>query len=225
MPYFTQIKEKYREIKGLTERKLVKDEKESLLKELNNSYNNIEKTYITHIEKISSQSTKTGKLSNHKNDLLLSFYNFVSYLKPSPVLKLRSTQEKILTQVLNNLELYNTDKLKEIFTSNYQAYEKYTVNTNYALLVKSLLEQLESNIIKLDEKEKKERQFSFDLEKRLHEEPTHLKELLDKAENRIQDIKKSLREGANEKDFDQLGTLLHGYIALQRVLRKAGAKK
>lgn len=77
----------------------------------------------------------------------------------------------------------------------------------------------------LEDKKKREKRFVFDLEKRIQEEPPHLKELLEKAEKRIHEIKKSLREGANEKDFDRLGVLLHGYTALQKVLRKAGAKK
>lgn len=71
----------------------------------------------------------------------------------------------------------------------------------------------------LKEKEEKGR-FAFDLEKRVKQEPTHGKELLEKAEKRILEIKKLLREGANEKDFDRLGVLLHGYASLQKVLRK-----
>jgi len=71
----------------------------------------------------------------------------------------------------------------------------------------------------MEEKEKRER-FAFDLEKRIKKEPEHGKEILEKAEKRIQEIKKLLREGAKEKDFDRLGILLHGYAALQKVLRK-----
>jgi hypothetical protein len=73
----------------------------------------------------------------------------------------------------------------------------------------------------LEEKEKREK-FAFDLERRIKDEPQHLKELLAKAEKRMAEIKKLLREGANEKDFDRLGILLHGYAALQKVLKKAG---
>ncbi len=62
--------------------------------------------------------------------------------------------------------------------------------------------------------------FAFDLEKEIKEKPSRGKEILDKVEKRIQEMKKHLREGANEKDFDQLGILLHGYAALQKVLRK-----
>jgi hypothetical protein len=73
----------------------------------------------------------------------------------------------------------------------------------------------------LEEKEKREK-FVFDLEKKIKEQPHQLKELLEKAEKRILEIKKHLREGSNEKDFDRLGILLHGYAALQKVLKKAG---
>jgi hypothetical protein len=62
--------------------------------------------------------------------------------------------------------------------------------------------------------------FAFDLEKEIKTNPHRGKEILEKVENRIQELKKHLREGANEKDFDQLGLLLHGYAALQKVLRK-----
>lgn len=62
--------------------------------------------------------------------------------------------------------------------------------------------------------------FNFDLEKEIKEKPSRGKEILDKVEKRIQEIKKNLREGAKEKDFDDLGILLHAYAALQKVLRK-----
>ena len=69
------------------------------------------------------------------------------------------------------------------------------------------------------EKETKEK-FAFDLEKEIKEKPNRGKEILEKAEKRIHEIKKLLREGQNEKDFDRLGILLHGYTALQKVIRK-----
>jgi len=62
--------------------------------------------------------------------------------------------------------------------------------------------------------------FAFDLEKEIKEQPTHGKKILDKAEQRTLEIKKQLREGVDSKDFDQLGILLHGYAALQKVLKK-----
>lgn len=62
--------------------------------------------------------------------------------------------------------------------------------------------------------------FAYDLEKEMKEKGRG-NEILANVEKRIQLIKKTLREGAdNEKEFDQLGVLLHGYAALQKVLRK-----
>ncbi len=62
--------------------------------------------------------------------------------------------------------------------------------------------------------------FVFDLEKEIKDKPSRGKEILEKVEKRIHEIKKTLREGAGEKEFDKLGVLLHGYAALQKVLRK-----
>lgn len=70
------------------------------------------------------------------------------------------------------------------------------------------------------EKKPSER-FAFDLEKELKEKPSRGKEILESVEQKIHEIKKLLREGTNEKDFDQLGILLHGYASLQKVLKKA----
>lgn len=62
--------------------------------------------------------------------------------------------------------------------------------------------------------------FAFDLEKEIKEKNSRGKEILENVEKRIHDVKAKLREGANEKEFDELGVLLHGYTALQKVLRK-----
>ena len=58
------------------------------------------------------------------------------------------------------------------------------------------------------EKEKKDR-FMFDLEVEIKEKPKRGQELVEKAEKRAQEIKKTLREGASEKEFENFGTLLH----------------
>lgn len=65
------------------------------------------------------------------------------------------------------------------------------------------------------------KKFMFDLELEIRDQPKRGKELLEKAEKRIHDIKKVLREGTNESDFEPWGILLHGYTALQTVLKKA----
>jgi hypothetical protein len=65
------------------------------------------------------------------------------------------------------------------------------------------------------------KKFQFDLELEIKDRPARGKELLAKTEQRIHEIKQALREGTSSKDFDQLGVLLHGYTALQKVLKKA----
>jgi hypothetical protein len=67
--------------------------------------------------------------------------------------------------------------------------------------------------------------FEFDLEKELRTDPTKIRDLLKKANDRIQEIKTLLRSGADSKEFDDLGVLLHGYTALQRVLNRINKKK
>ncbi|MBS0605022.1 MAG: DUF5398 family protein [Verrucomicrobia bacterium] len=67
--------------------------------------------------------------------------------------------------------------------------------------------------------------FEFDLEKDLKGNPSKTKELLKTVENRIQEIKNTLRQGTGSEDFDKLGVLLHGYAALQKVLTKIANKK
>ena len=74
------------------------------------------------------------------------------------------------------------------------------------------------------EKERK-KLFEFDLEKELKGNTSKSQELLKKTELRIQEIKAVLRQGAQTQDFDKLGVLLLGYVALQKVLTKTTRKK
>ena len=67
--------------------------------------------------------------------------------------------------------------------------------------------------------------FEFDLEKDLKKDPSKVKELLKSTEKKIQEIKNQLREGAKGPELDQLGVLLHGYTALQKVLNRLATKK
>lgn len=62
--------------------------------------------------------------------------------------------------------------------------------------------------------------FIFDLEKEIKSNPERGPQILNSVGNKIEQIKKHLREGASEQEFDQMGILLHGYTALQKVLRK-----
>ena len=67
--------------------------------------------------------------------------------------------------------------------------------------------------------------FEFDLEKELKSNPSKAKELLKVCEERIQEIKNTLRQGTGSSDYDNYGVLLHGYAALQKVLTKIANKK
>lgn len=67
--------------------------------------------------------------------------------------------------------------------------------------------------------------FEFDLEKDLKAHPTKIKELLKLCEERIQEVKNLLRQGAESSDYDNYGILLHGYAALQKVLTRLANKK
>ena len=62
--------------------------------------------------------------------------------------------------------------------------------------------------------------FQFDLEIELKKDPKKKQALLDEVEKKIQTIKTEIRQGAAAENFDQLGILLHGYAALQKVLKK-----
>ena len=67
---------------------------------------------------------------------------------------------------------------------------------------------------------KKPAKFAFALEQEIADRPARGKEILDKAEKQTQEIKEKLRKGAQEKDFDKLDILLHGFTALQKVTKK-----
>jgi hypothetical protein len=67
--------------------------------------------------------------------------------------------------------------------------------------------------------------FEFDLEQELKKDPSKTQQLIKTAEAKIQEIKSQLREGTKGPDLDNLGTLLHGYTALQKVLGRLANKK
>lgn len=72
---------------------------------------------------------------------------------------------------------------------------------------------------------KPDQPFQFDLEVELTNDPVIAKALLKEVEERIVKLKGLLREGAENEDFDDYGVLLHGYLALQKVLKKVTEKK
>ncbi len=67
--------------------------------------------------------------------------------------------------------------------------------------------------------------FEFDLEKDLKKDPSKVHELLKNTETKIHEIKTELRGGSKGAELDNLGVLLHGYAALQKVLKRLSTKK
>ena len=67
--------------------------------------------------------------------------------------------------------------------------------------------------------------FEMDLEKDLKKDPAKARGIMKEVEGKIQEIKGLLREGSKGADFDNLGTLLHGYSAMLKVLNKFVTKK
>ena len=71
-------------------------------------------------------------------------------------------------------------------------------------------------------KKKKSESFVFELEKDLMDRKFS-SALKEKIEKRVQAIKVALRSGDEKIEFDQLGTLLHGYASLVKVFSRVGA--
>lgn len=65
--------------------------------------------------------------------------------------------------------------------------------------------------------------WDFDLEKQL-ENPTEMRKVKNQTEQRIQQLKNLLRQGEDKGTFDNAQTLLHGYLAVQKVLQRLGKK-
>jgi hypothetical protein len=72
-------------------------------------------------------------------------------------------------------------------------------------------------------RKKKPDEFLFELEKELLDPKKH-KEIKDKVESRIQEIKKILRDGENKKEFERFGLILHGYTSLLKVMSRFNPK-
>ena len=65
--------------------------------------------------------------------------------------------------------------------------------------------------------------FEFDLEADL-KDPGKLKATKEQVEERIAQLKTELRQGGDKENFDRAQTLLHGYLAIQKVLTRIGNK-
>jgi len=66
--------------------------------------------------------------------------------------------------------------------------------------------------------------FAFDLEEDMKKDPATAKALLKEVDERTNELKNLLRQGAETEDFDDYEVLLHGYAALQKVLKKVTEK-
>lgn len=74
-----------------------------------------------------------------------------------------------------------------------------------------------------DKQKSKIADFAFDLEKDL-KDPAKLREVKQQVEESINQLKSMLRHGEDKKSFDQAQTLLHGFLAMQRVIQRVNRK-
>jgi len=72
-------------------------------------------------------------------------------------------------------------------------------------------------------KKKKVEAFVFDLEKEL-KDPRRGNELKKNIEERVQEVKATLRTPESKEDYDKFGILLHGYTAVLKVFENVLAK-
>lgn len=70
-----------------------------------------------------------------------------------------------------------------------------------------------------NQKKKKAEPFVFDLEKDLKDAKKY-KDLKQKVEARIQEVKSVLKSGEQKESFDKIGVLLHGYTSLLKVMAR-----
>lgn len=74
------------------------------------------------------------------------------------------------------------------------------------------------------EKNKKKKQAEktvFDMETNLKNDPQKKKEMEERTSKRIEALKQMLREGHDDqKEFEQMTFLLHGYNSMLKVIRK-----
>ena len=75
----------------------------------------------------------------------------------------------------------------------------------------------------LEGQKKQKKEFEFELEKELMDPKKH-KELKAHVENRIQEVKRILRDGENKKEFERFGLILHGYTSLLKVFSRFNPK-
>lgn len=65
--------------------------------------------------------------------------------------------------------------------------------------------------------------WEFDLEKDL-KKPNELRAIKEKINSKVQNLKTIMRKGEDKNAFDQTQVLLHGYLAMQKVIQRAGRR-
>ena len=74
----------------------------------------------------------------------------------------------------------------------------------------------------LEKKPNNKKLFEFDLEKELHD-PKKKKKIETEVSEKILELKNILRQGVNSDEvFEEYGSLLRGYAALQKVINRIG---
>ena len=72
-------------------------------------------------------------------------------------------------------------------------------------------------------KKKSTEEFIFELEKEF-KDPAKRREIQQRIEKRLQKIKDLLRTGYDQEEFNRLGSLLHGYNSLLKVMSRCTSK-
>ena len=71
----------------------------------------------------------------------------------------------------------------------------------------------------MEKSKRKKQEFEFDLEHQLID-PAQKKQMLQKIDEKVQIIKAALRTGEDKKRFDAMQTLLHGFLAMHKVITR-----
>ncbi len=72
-------------------------------------------------------------------------------------------------------------------------------------------------------KKKKPPEFVYELEREF-KDPKACEKIQKNIDSKVQSIKNVLRAGAEQKDFEVFGLLLHGYISLMKVMGRCKKK-
>ena len=64
----------------------------------------------------------------------------------------------------------------------------------------------------------KNKEFLFDMQKDLHKDPKKAKEMLEKVQSKIKEIKDFLKSENKSKETEELATILEGYISIEQII-------